>query len=402
MSERTRDQGAVLSRLRQGWAHFAVLSLLFLASGYALLSTAWGFAYALRWLVIASAGSAYLLTVSWRHLGANHRQGETELLPTLGWGNRLTLARGMLTAGLLGFIGSPLPPGWLAWVPGILYTLVCIADFLDGYLARRTNQVTLLGDKLDMSFDGMGVLGAVLLAVGYGRVPGWYLFVGLARYAFLAGLWIRRRQGRAIHELPPSIGRRVIAGLQMGFLAVMLWPLFSPPGTHIAAALFGLPLLVGFLLDWLSISGKHPLRNIQSVQKAATPLVRWLPLALRAVILALGLPMLADRYRSFADLHPEILLLTLLETITIIFLALGAAGRVAAILGLMLLGAHQSFVPLSPPQISLAIAYVTILFMGSGAFSLWSPEDNLVYRRAGERAGGPGEISNELSMEPRT
>ena len=34
----------------------------------------------------------------------------------------------------------------------------------------------------------------------------------------------------------------------MGLLAVMLWPIFSPPGTHIAATLFALPFLAGFLL----------------------------------------------------------------------------------------------------------------------------------------------------------
>ena len=38
----------------------------------------------------------------------------------------------------------------------------------------------------------------------------------------LAGLWLRKRRGAPIYDLPPSVNRRVIAGLQMGFLAVIL------------------------------------------------------------------------------------------------------------------------------------------------------------------------------------
>jgi hypothetical protein len=35
----------------------------------------------------------------------------------------------------------------------------------------------------------------------------------------------------------------------------MLWPIFRPPGTHIAAVIFAVPFLVAFAWDWLVVSG---------------------------------------------------------------------------------------------------------------------------------------------------
>jgi CDP-diacylglycerol--glycerol-3-phosphate 3-phosphatidyltransferase len=155
------------------------------------------------------------------------------LLPAFGWGNGLTIVRGILVAGLAGFLFSPRPEGWVVWLPAILYTLSNATDFFDGFAARRTNHVTRLGEILDMSLDGTGVLVAAALAVQYGQVPVLFLGVALVRYVFLGGMWLRARWVLD-HEMPGSISRQVFAGLQMGFWQ---WygTLFSPPGTHVAA-----------------------------------------------------------------------------------------------------------------------------------------------------------------------
>jgi CDP-diacylglycerol--glycerol-3-phosphate 3-phosphatidyltransferase len=324
-----------------------------------------------------------LLSVLWRNLDANHRQGELALLPTLGWGNFLTLGRGVLTAMLLGFLGLPQPQGWLAWLPGILYVLSDAADFFDGYVARRTNHATRLGEILDMSFDGLGVLAAALLSVQYGQAPLWYLAVALARPLFLAGLWLRRRLHLPIYEPPPSLSRRIFAGLQMGFLAVILLPIFSPPGAHIAAALFGLPLLAGFLRDWLYVSGLlKPRQAAPAVQSNAS---HWLPALLRAAILMLNLPVLVAWLNGFPDQTLAFSLLGGLNAILVLALFLGVMPRIAAIGALCVLGFYQMLAPLAPFQIFLAFLYAAILFSGGGAFALWTPEERLFQRRAGER-----------------
>ncbi len=211
-----------LLQLKRRWALVAIISALFLLSGFSLLQGSWQVAYARQWLFQASLGLLYLLWVLWRGLEHNYRVGESHLLPGLGIANITTLLRGVLIASLLGFLLLPWPPGWLAWIPAGLYTLAVLADFLDGFLARITQRVTRLGEILDMSFDGLGVLAASLLAIQYNQVPAWYLLVALARYLFLAGIWLRRRRGLPVHELQPSVRRRAFAGVQMGFLVLHL------------------------------------------------------------------------------------------------------------------------------------------------------------------------------------
>ncbi|MEW5867774.1 MAG: CDP-alcohol phosphatidyltransferase family protein [Chloroflexota bacterium] len=377
---------AVLSGLRLRWAQFAVLSLLSLFGAYWLLKAAWSPGNAARWLALAGLTLAYLLAVLWRGLPANHRAGETQLLPSFGWGNRMTLLRGLLVAGLVGFLFSPRPAGWLAWIPGILYTLADAADFLDGYLARRTNHATRLGEILDMSFDGLGVLVASSLAVQYNQVPAWYLSVALARYIFITGLWLRKRLAKPIYELPHSTSRRLFAGLQMGFIAVVLWPVFSPPGTTIAAALFALPFLAGFLRDWLAISGVlRPSQPSTSSNAPARRHLHWLPILLRVGVIITGGWVLLQRVQNTTVWGSTPLALSIIDALVILSLSFGILARSSAVLGLLLVGLHQVYTGLNPGEMLLVVFFTAILFLGSGPYSLWAPEEYLVHHRAGER-----------------
>jgi CDP-diacylglycerol--glycerol-3-phosphate 3-phosphatidyltransferase len=392
------EHRSALFQLRQRWALVALISALFLLSGYSLLQGSWQVAYARQWLIQASLGLLYLLWVLWRGLEHNYRVGETHLLPGLGIANITTLLRGVLIASLLGFLLLPWPPGWLAWIPAGLYTLAVLADFLDGLLARITRRVTRLGEILDMSFDGLGVLVASLLAIQYSQVPAWYLLVALARYLFLAGIWLRRRLGLAVHELQPSVRRRAFAGVQMGFLFFILMPVFTPPGTYIAAAMFALPFLVGFVIDWLAACGVcFAYRPLQARLRAFS--IDRLPLLLRlmaAVLILAELSRFLALYTGWVSEQPApglpysqtgFLLLIALQCLVLVTLALGVSGRVAAIVGLCLLGIQQLVGSLTAAQIGLALLYTAILYLGTGALSLWKPEDRLIFARAGERPG---------------
>jgi len=378
------DQQKLMNNLRYEWGVLGALGFAFLMALAGLLSLQWSPAVAVGWLPIPSLSLIYLLVVGWRALSENRRHGENTLLAGIGWGNRLTLARGVFVAAMIGFVFVSRPAGWLAWIPGGLYTLACAADFFDGYVARVTNHTTRLGEILDMSFDGLGVLTAVTLAVLYGQVPAWYLAIGLARYLFLGGLWLRRRQGLRVYELPSRLDRRVFAGMQLGFLAGVLWPVFTPPGTHIAAALFGLPLLFGFTRDWLFASGMI-VPAVETPRGVSGLVGRWLPVLLRGLVLALNLSLFIPWLKSVDTLGQIPILVGILNGVAAAMLVLGITPRVAAILALCGLGFSQVFGPLTTSQIILAMAYTTILYIGSGAFSLWTPEDYLYRHHAGER-----------------
>jgi CDP-diacylglycerol--glycerol-3-phosphate 3-phosphatidyltransferase len=392
-------QNRTLARLRLRWWGMLALSGLVLAGGFSFLVSTWpGNAagrYAVRWLALSAVVLSYQLWVLWRGLPANHRFSEPDLLPDLGPGNSLTLARGVLVACLAGFLLLPPPPGWLAWIPAILYFLADVSDLLDGYLARRSHHVTRLGEMLDMSFDGLGVLVAALLALRYGQVPAWYLSIALARYLFLGGLWLRRRRGLPVYDLPPSISRRLFAGLQMGFIAFVLLPVFSPPSTFIAAGLFAIPFLVGFLRDWLLVSGA-PVIRATALGQLMRSLQRWGPVGLRILVVALAAGPASQRFLDFSQQAafytaqgfpaPNLLvgLQGAAEALVVLLVLFGAGGRAAAVLGLSLAAINQAIAGPTLTQTVLMAAYAAILFAGTGPLSLWTPEDKLIFRRLGE------------------
>jgi CDP-diacylglycerol--glycerol-3-phosphate 3-phosphatidyltransferase len=340
---------------------------------------------------------SYELVVLWLHLGKNHRAGEEEVLPGLGWGNYLSLLRSCFIAGLMGFLFSPWPTGWLAWLPTIFYGLAVTVDFFDGYVARLTNHVTLLGETLDMSFDSVGMLAAALLAAQYGQVPAWYILIALARYLFLAGLWLRKQYGKPIFELPKSNRRRFLAGMQMGFTAVILWPILSPPGTWIAATLFGSSLLFSFAIDWLYISGLIKPGSIRTpaIQKQFQE-VSALALRLGQFGLALAL-CLSGMVENYPNPMPITILNWLIMVVSVLVL-LGIAARTGSWIGLVLLGLSQIYASLTAIQIALGISFFLIGLLGSGPYSLWAPEDNLIFRRAGERKKPRREVSKHEAL----
>lgn len=331
--------------------------------------------------------SALPLAVFWLGLPHNRRPGEDRLLPTLGAGNLLTTFRGVLIAGLGGFMFLPRPEGWAGWIPGGCYTVAALADLFDGYLARRFNQATRLGEKLDMSFDGLGVLVGSLLIVQYGQAPWLYLLVGLARYLFLIGSWTRRKLGKPVFDLTESPVRRPLAGAQMGFIAAALFPVFAPPGITLAAALFALPFLVSFVRDWLVVSGViFPASNGDGAgwrierRSRLAGLFRWSPLFLR--ISAAGL--LATWVAGAGPVSPGLVTLAVLGGS---MLALGAAGRVAALVVLFAIGIKLG--PAAPETLEtlLIVATIILFHTGSGPWSFWVPERRLLTRRLGDGGG---------------
>lgn len=389
-----------LQSLQVRWIWITITSLVFLVIGYWLLAASWGAAQAGLWLLASGAASLYLLATFWRHLPDNHPEDRSVgLYREIGLPNLVTYWRGFLIACTAGFLLTPRPSGslLLLWLPGILFGLGILPDFIDGVLARVTGRSSRLGEHLDVAVDSLAVLTGTLLVVKWGQVPFWYLAVGLARYFYLAGLWLRRRSGKPIYDLPPSLSRRALAGTQMGLLMVLLWPLFGPPGTYAAAILFAIPFLFNFGRDWLYASGSLRPAQTPAGRQAQSWFSHWLPVGLRSlVVLGLGsvsLPWLVDLasasayFSSLGVRAPGLLvgLLLFLQLLVLLCAALGVMGRTIGILALCLAGFYLRF-DLGLPVLNLAAAVsgALLLFLGSGRFSLWQPEEELLARRIGE------------------
>jgi CDP-diacylglycerol--glycerol-3-phosphate 3-phosphatidyltransferase len=187
--------------------------------------------------------------VLYRALPENRREGREEFVPTLGAPTWITMLRGLLIALCAGFL---LEPG----IAAPAYGAAALLDDLDGRLARRLGRGTRMGVRLDMEIDAVGILVATLSGIALGKLPPWYLSVGLARYLFVLGVRLRTRFGMPVRELDPSRGRRLLAGCQMGFLAVILWPQVGEELSLAASHLFGGATLAVFVRDWLYVQSR--------------------------------------------------------------------------------------------------------------------------------------------------
>jgi CDP-diacylglycerol--glycerol-3-phosphate 3-phosphatidyltransferase len=186
----------------------------------------------------------------------------------LGAATHLTLLRGLLVSVAAGFAAVP-PMGAARWLPALLYATAAICDRFDGILARRLGQTTVLGARLDEAMDALGLLVAPIVAVSWGRLPPWYLLVGVTYYIYRSAIWMRRRL-----ELPVHVERvkrrqitRIFAGLQMTLVSVALAPILSREVNSIAATLLMVPTLAFFARDWLIVIGRPlPTRTAHALQ----------------------------------------------------------------------------------------------------------------------------------------
>ncbi len=387
-----------LAALRRRWLILTLLGSLLIVLGCYSLAVWWQPGYAIRWGLVAALILIYETILLWRLLKHNHRPGEKALLPSLGIGNVITVARGWLLALLAGFLCAPRPSGWLEWAPSALYLMAAIADYLDGYLARITQHSTLLGEELDLQYDALGILIAPLLGVLYGQLPIWYLTVGLARYLFMAGTWLLKRRGRPVYNLTPSSARRAMAGFQMGFTAVALWPIFAPPGTWIVATLFMLPFIVGFLRDWLVVSGAidpYSARYTEGIRRGVEMTTGWLPLGVRALVVPASLWLTAQRWAGNISAGGASWSWQtgkgVFEATAATLVGLGILGRLSSLALLITVGLTVAENHPYPGDL-LVIAGATLLtILGTGKLSLWKPEDEFLRRRYG---GGHNQIED--------
>ncbi len=138
------------------------------------------------------------------------------------------------------------PTNQTRWLSLAVFLVAAMTDWLDGYLARKLNQVTELGKFLDPLVDKLLVLAPLLALIELGQVPAWGVFLILARELTVAG-W----------RVTPSLTGKTVVGAnlwgklktisQIAALALLIAPL---------PAVWTIPSLVAFwicvILTWIS------------------------------------------------------------------------------------------------------------------------------------------------------
>lgn len=83
--------------------------------------------------------------------------------------------------------GLQSPTAETRWIMVGVFLVAAGTDWLDGYLARKLNQVTDLGKFLDPLVDKLLVLAPLISLVELQQIPAWGVFMILARELTIAG-----------------------------------------------------------------------------------------------------------------------------------------------------------------------------------------------------------------------
>jgi len=74
------------------------------------------------------------------------------------------------------------------WVAAVVYAALALTDGVDGYIARKRNEVTTLGKFMDPLADKILVAAALLALIELGDLPSWIVLIIISREFIVSGL----------------------------------------------------------------------------------------------------------------------------------------------------------------------------------------------------------------------
>lgn len=120
----------------------------------------------------------------------------------------------------------------------LLFVLAGFSDFLDGYLARRLDQKSLLGTFLDPLGDKLLMTVAFVALAVKGALPAWLAVLVVAKDLYVAlGSGVLHLAGN-VRQFPPSIWGKLSTLLQVVAVALVLVAILQPALVPLLSPLF--------------------------------------------------------------------------------------------------------------------------------------------------------------------
>jgi CDP-diacylglycerol---glycerol-3-phosphate 3-phosphatidyltransferase len=139
-----------------------------------------------------------------------------------------------------------------------IFGLAVLTDYLDGFFARRRNEVTRLGILLDPLADKLLTAAAFLSLVEMGLVPAWVVMIILARELAVTGLR-NLAAGRGVLIRASGLGKAKMVAQVTAILLILLsrpQPALRGPGLVALAVVVAVTLWSGadyFLRFWKDV-----------------------------------------------------------------------------------------------------------------------------------------------------
>lgn len=137
----------------------------------------------------------------------------------------VTLSRLLGLPFILYLLHYPTPDN--RWFCVGIFLLAAGTDWVDGYLARKLNQVTELGKFLDPLVDKLLVLGTFLALIELQLVPAWGVFLILARELAIAGWRVNPKLTGNTSISGANIWGKLKTVMQIVAIAFLIAPLAS-------------------------------------------------------------------------------------------------------------------------------------------------------------------------------
>lgn len=123
-----------------------------------------------------------------------------------------------------------------------IFSIASITDFLDGYLARRSGEITKFGIILDPIADKFLVISALIMLVDIERLPAWIAIIIIVREFLVTGLRVVALSKNIV--IPAELGGKIKTTLQVIAILCLI----------LNATLFDIDIYdVGMVLIWISL-----------------------------------------------------------------------------------------------------------------------------------------------------
>ncbi len=133
-------------------------------------------------------------------------------------------------------------PNWNIW-SAIVFIAAAITDWLDGYLARKNNQVSNFGKLWDPVADKLLVLAALLILMDWGKIGLVIVLVLVSRELIIGGL----RSSAAARGVVIAADKSGKLKTVVQFIAIILLFLNDWPFTALSVD-------IGLILIWISVA----------------------------------------------------------------------------------------------------------------------------------------------------